>query len=53
MTLGPHGKEKITMKKPGVRVGAEGAARATVLMEKPARHSEKLTWLLDGKQEEK
>lgn len=53
MALGPHGKEKIPTKKPGVRVGAEGTARARVLMEKPAWHSEKLTWLLGSKQEEK
>ena len=41
------------MKKPEVRVGAEGIARAQVLMQKQAWHSEKLMWLLDGKQEKK
>ena len=53
VTLEPHDKEKITMKKPEVRVGAEGTARAKVLMQKQAWHSEKLMWLLDGKQEKK
>ena len=36
VTLEPHDKEKITMKKPEVRVGAEGTARAKVLMQKQA-----------------